>query len=36
MTLPEGERKAVESQDGVEVKLKAVELWEALRELLRG
>lgn len=36
MTLPEGERRAMETQEGVEVKLKAVELWEALRELLRG
>lgn len=36
MTLPEGERRALEIGDGVEVKLKAVELWEALRELFRG
>ena len=36
LTLPEGERQVVEGGRGVQVKLKAVELWESLREWLRG
>lgn len=36
LTLPEGERQVVEGGQGVQVKLKAVELWESLREWLRG
>ena len=36
LTLPEGERQVVEGGQGVQVKLKAVELWECLREWLRG
>ena len=36
LTLPEGERQVVEGGQDVQVKLKAVELWESLREWLRG
>lgn len=36
LTLPEGERQVVEGGQEVQVKLKAVELWESLREWLRG
>lgn len=36
LTLPEGERQVVEGGRDVQVKLKAVELWESLREWLRG
>lgn len=36
LTLPEGERQVVEGGQNVQVKLKAVELWESLREWLRG
>lgn len=36
LTLPEGERQVVEGGREVQVKLKAVELWESLREWLRG
>lgn len=36
LTFPEGERQVVEGGQGVQVKLKAVELWESLREWLRG
>lgn len=36
LTLPEGERQVVEGRRDVQVKLKAVELWESLREWLRG
>lgn len=36
LTLPEGERQVVEGGQDVRVKLKAVELWESLREWLRG
>ena len=36
LTLPEGERQVVEGGQGVQVKLKALELWESLREWLRG
>lgn len=36
LTLPEGERQVVEGGQGVQVKLKAVELWESLREWMRG
>ena len=36
LTLPEGERQVVEGGQKVQVKLKAVELWESLREWLRG
>lgn len=36
LTLPEGERRVVEGGQDVQVKLKAVELWESLREWLRG
>lgn len=36
LTLPEGERQVVEGGQGVQVRLKAVELWESLREWLRG
>ena len=36
LTLPEGERHVVEGGQDVQVKLKAVELWESLREWLRG
>ena len=36
LALPETEREIVESPQGYQVKFKAVELWEALREWLRG
>lgn len=36
LTLPEGERQVVEGGRDVQVKLKTVELWESLREWLRG
>lgn len=36
LTLPEGERQVVEGGQDVQVKFKAVELWESLREWLRG
>ncbi len=36
LTLPERERQVVEGGQDVQVKLKAVELWESLREWLRG
>lgn len=36
LTLPEGERQVVEGGQDVQVKLKAVELWESLREWMRG
>ena len=36
LTLPEGERQVVKGGQDVQVKLKAVELWESLREWLRG
>ena len=36
LTLPEGERQVVGGGQEVQVKLKAVELWESLREWLRG
>lgn len=36
LTLPEGERQVVEGGQDIQVKLKAVELWESLREWLRG
>ena len=36
LTLPEGERQVVEGGQDVQVKLKVVELWESLREWLRG
>lgn len=36
LTLPEGERQVVEGGRDVQVKFKAVELWESLREWLRG
>ena len=36
LTLPERERQVVEGGQEVQVKLKAVELWESLREWLRG
>ena len=36
LTLPERERQVVEGGQNVQVKLKAVELWESLREWLRG
>ena len=36
LTLPEGERQVVEGGRDVQVKLKAVERWETLREGLRG
>lgn len=36
LTLPEEERQVVEGGQDVQVKLKAVELWESLREWLRG
>lgn len=36
LTLPEGERQVVEGGRDIQVKLKAVELWESLREWLRG
>ena len=36
LSLPETEREIVEAQDGYQVKFKAVELWESLREWLRG
>lgn len=35
LTLPESEREVVENPDQFEVKFKAVELWEALREWFR-
>lgn len=36
LALPETEREIVEAQEGYQVKFKAVELWESLREWLRG
>ena len=35
LTLPDGEREVVESQGDYQVKWKAVELWQALREFFR-
>ena len=36
LSLPEEQRRLVEDSQQCQVKLKAVELWEALREWLRG
>lgn len=36
LALPEGERQVVEDSQHMEVKWKAVELWESLREFFRG
>ena len=35
LTLPDGEREVVENQGDYQVKWKAVELWQALREFFR-
>ena len=36
LALPEAEREIVENSQAYQVKFKVVELWESLREWLRG